>query len=79
MFTVYLLQSNKNRHYIGFTSNLSQRISQHNHKHHGTTYGIGEVWEVVASKEFSSKEEAMTFELYLKSLKNWRKAFEALK
>ncbi|MBI2416537.1 MAG: GIY-YIG nuclease family protein [Ignavibacteriales bacterium] len=39
MFIVYLLQSTKERHYIGFTSNLQQRLSQHNRKHHGSTYG----------------------------------------
>ena len=76
MYTAYLLQSNKNLHYIGFTSNFSQRVSQHNRKHHGTTYGIGEVWGVLVTKEFSLKQDAMRFEKYLKSLKNWRTAFK---
>ena len=78
MFTVYLLQSNKDRHYIGYTSNLEQRIAQHNRKHHGTTYGIEETWELLVFKEFLSKEAAMNFEKYLKSLKNWRKALMLL-
>jgi predicted GIY-YIG superfamily endonuclease len=78
LFYVYVLESNKNRHYIGFTSNLPQRLAQHNRKHKGTTYGIDETWRFIITKEFSCKQEAMKTETYLKSLKNYRKAIEYL-
>jgi len=72
-YYVYILISNKSRRYIGYTSNLEQRLSQHNRKHHGFT-GTDEVWQIEIVKECETKEEAMTLEKYLKSMKNARKA-----
>ena len=77
-FHVYVLESNKNRHYIGFTSNLPQRLSQHNRQHKGTTHGINEKWDCIISKQCCEKKEAMKLELHLKSFKNYRKAIEYL-
>ena len=76
-YFVYILQSNKNRHYIGYTSNLSQRIAQHNRKHTGFT-GTNEVWEVLYSVEFSNKKKAMEVEVKLKAIKDWKRALEYL-
>jgi putative endonuclease len=76
MYTVYLLQSNKSRHYIGYTSNLPQRIAQHNRKHRGYTYGLGETWRIIYFKSYDSKEHAQQVEKYLKSLKNFDKALD---
>jgi len=74
-YFVYILQSNKNRHYIGYTSNLSQRISQHNRNHRGFT-GTAEIWKVMCFAEFADKAEAMRNEKYLKSLKDYKLAEE---
>ncbi len=76
-YFVYILQSDKNRHYIGCTSNLEQRISQHNRKHKGFT-GTTETWSVLISYKTVDKNSAMKLEKYLKSLKNWLKAKEYL-
>ena len=73
LFYVYMLQSSRNRHYIGYTSNLSQRIAQHNRKHKGFT-GTSEIWEIKCYAEFANKIEAMAFEKKLKELKNFRLA-----
>jgi putative endonuclease len=77
-YFVYILQSDKNRHYIGYTSNLSQRLAQHNRKHKGFT-GTTEKWEVLLSFELPDKSSAMQTEKYLKSLKNYSKAIDYLK
>ncbi|MHB8581102.1 MAG: GIY-YIG nuclease family protein [Ignavibacteriaceae bacterium] len=76
-YFVYILQSNRNRRYIGYTSNLSQRLAQHNRKHKGFT-GTNEIWEVLLSIELLYKNSAMKLEKYLKSLKNSTKAIEYL-
>ena len=77
-YFVYILQSDNNRHYIGYTSNLKQRISQHNRKHKGFT-GTKEKWEILMSYELADKKSAMELEKYLKSLKNSEKAINYLK
>jgi putative endonuclease len=77
-YFVYILQSSKSRHYIGYTSNLTQRISQHNRKHKGFT-GTSEKWELLYSVELREKHKAMELEKYLKSLKDSLKAVEYLK
>ena len=76
-YFVYIIRSNKNRHYIGFTSKLAQRISQHNRKHKGFT-STTEKWEIVLSYELSEKQSAIKLEKYLKSLKNSASAIKYL-
>ena len=78
-YFVYILQSAKDRHYIGYTSNLSQRILQHNRKHKGFTSGKNETWDLLLSMEFSDKISAMKMEQYIKSFKNSQKAIDYLK
>jgi putative endonuclease len=78
-YFVYILQSDKDRHYIGYTSNLSQRILQHNRKHKGFTFGKNETWDLLLSMEFSDKISAMKMEQYIKSFKNSQKAIDYLK
>ncbi len=60
-YFVYILESNRHRHYIGFSSDLSHRIVQHNAKHRGFT-GTSEIWEIIIYKEVGSKEEAIQLE-----------------
>jgi len=74
-YYVYILKSNRNRHYIGSTSNLESRLYKHNHKHKGFT-GTSESWEILKFVSCNNKEEAQKLERYLKSLKNFRKALE---
>jgi putative endonuclease len=75
-YYVYILLSTFNRHYIGYSSNLAQRIAQHNRKHHGFTYSNDEKWELVCFIECNDKPSAMKLEKYLKSLKNPKLAIE---
>ena len=79
VYYVYILQSSKDRHYIGYTSNLPQRISQHNRKHNGFTGIENEVWEILLTMGFPDKHAAMKMEQKLKSFKNSQKAIEFLK
>ena len=66
MFYVYILQSKKdNSFYIGHTSNLKQRIVDHNNssnKYSKTKKPFILVWYCV----FNNKTKAIQFEKYLK-------------
>ena len=46
-FTVYILFSEiKNRYYIGFTSNIEDRLKRHNQKSKGFTRNVDD-WKLV--------------------------------
>jgi len=70
MFTVYALHSPAyNKIYIGYTSNLELRLTQHNStsdKGFTTKY---RPWVVIHTENFATKKEAMTREKQLKTAK----------
>ncbi len=69
-YIVYILFSNlKNRYYIGFTSNLEERVIRHNQKSKGFTGSVND-WEVVYTEGFLVKDEAHQRELQIKSWKS---------
>ena len=76
-FTVYLIQSEKDdSFYIGFTSNIEQRLSYHNlGKSRYTSRKMP--WRLVYTEEFSTRSEAVKRERFLKKQKN-RDFFEKL-
>ena len=67
-FTVYVLYSEKyEKIYIGYTSNLEQRLKSHNElgkKGYTIRY---RPWKVIHTEKFESKREAMIREKQLKS------------
>ena len=68
MFTVYVLYSEKyNKIYIGYTSNIEQRLLSHNElETKGFTLRY-RPWELIYSEVFSKKSEAMKREKQLKT------------
>ena len=69
-FIVYILFSKtKNRFYIGFTSDMQQRIMRHNQKSKGFTGNVND-WKIVYTEKYNSKEEAYTREQQIKSWKS---------
>ena len=67
MFAVYVLRSQSTgQYYTGFTSNLTQRLGQHNQGITKSTKNRGP-WEVVYKESYSSRAEATRREKYLKS------------
>jgi putative endonuclease len=78
VFFVYILFSqNKNRFYIGFTSNLEERIIRHNQKSKGFTGNTND-WKVVYTEKYDSKEVANKRELQIKSWKSRTKILELI-
>lgn len=70
MFTVYILFSEKTgRYYVGYTNDLTRRISEHNRvKGKFTDQGIP--WSLVYSENYNSKKEAIDRERFIKSRKS---------
>jgi putative endonuclease len=67
MCYVYVLQNETSgRLYKGFTSNLVQRIGQHNAGISKSTKNRG-AWRLVYQEEFATRGEAMQREKFLKS------------
>ena len=69
-FIVYILFSErKNRFYIGFTSNLEERLIRHNQKSKGFTGNVND-WKVVYTERYDTRELAYRRELQIKSWKS---------
>ena len=69
MFYTYILFSPRiDRFYIGCTSNLEERLIKHINKNKGFTNQADD-WEIVYSKAFSAKHEALNLE---KQIKSWK-------
>ena len=78
-FTVYILFSEiKNRYYIGFTSNIDDRLKRHNQKSKGFTGNVDD-WKLVYTENYPTKEEAIQRELKIKSWKSKIKIQELIK
>ncbi len=68
MYYVYVLVSKINKSkYIGSTSNLKQRISDHNEKQGGTYTKKYAPFDLVFYEAYLAKKDAMKQELFYKS------------
>ncbi|MEK7546645.1 MAG: GIY-YIG nuclease family protein [Patescibacteria group bacterium] len=67
MFYVYVLENGNNRSfYIGFTSNLKQRISDHLNGKGGRTTRLKSGWRLIYFEGYLSKRDALGREKFLK-------------
>ncbi|MCK7526733.1 MAG: GIY-YIG nuclease family protein [Ignavibacteriales bacterium] len=67
MYYVYVLWSNKlQKRYVGFTSDLTTRLSEHNFGKSPFTKS-GMPWKLLCKEEYSSESEARKREKFLKS------------
>ena len=67
-FYVYMLKTispQKAKTYIGYTKNLSNRLSMHN-SNKGAKSTKGYKWKIIYKKKFSTKSKAMSYEYKLK-------------
>src|SRR5512136_979707 len=65
---VYILRSDTapDRHYVGITSDPDRRLEWHNHGPSGHTVRH-RPWSLVVVLEFSTEQQAVRFEKYLKT------------
>ena len=73
-FYVYMLISRGNKpvSYVGYTSNLKNRIKLHN-SGKGAKFTRGRKWTLIYKEKFRTKNEAISREYYIKNNKQLRK------
>ena len=68
MFYTYVLYSQEyNKTYVGYTSNLEDRLLAHNHPHNNGWTKSFIPWKILFYETFDTKQEAMKREKELKS------------
>lgn len=65
-YYVYFLVNSKNKHYIGCTNNLKDRLHRHNLKQIEATKN-DVPWKIKSCFVFDNKNKAFEFERYLKT------------
>ena len=77
MYYVYIIQSEEDgSFYIGYSSDVANRLEQHNNSKRGYTSNK-QPWKVVYTEKYKTKTEAIKREYFLKRQKN-RKFYEQL-
>ncbi|MGC1391257.1 MAG: GIY-YIG nuclease family protein [Bacteroidales bacterium] len=70
MYSVYIIYSDKiDKYYIGYSSNVQERILKHNRNSKGFS-NTGKPWILVYEEVFDNKKDAMERETQLKKWKN---------
>ena len=67
-YFVYLIKTTsqlKKKTYVGYTNNLKKRLKLHN-SNKGAKSTKGYKWKIIFKKKFLKKNEAMSYEYYLK-------------
>ena len=72
-FYVYMLLSKGDKpvSYVGYTSNLKNRISLHN-TGKGAKFTRGRKWKLIYKEKFTSKNKAILREYYIKKNRKFR-------
>jgi len=68
MAYVYILKSEKEKYYIGSTTDIERRMEQHKGGHTPSTHRMGKL-ELVFSQKFETLENARNIESRLKKFK----------
>jgi putative endonuclease len=76
MFYVYIIYSKSfGKKYIGQTGNIETRLNQHNTNYFKSYTNNRGPWQLIYSKEFATRQEALKHEKYLKTGvgRDWKK------
>jgi putative endonuclease len=69
MYKIYILYSHKiDKYYIGYSSDVDQRLRKHNNASRGFT-NTDRPWILVYTEEYETKQEAAARE---RQIKNWK-------
>lgn len=72
MYHVYVLEEETSKKkYIGFTTNLEQRLADHN-RHKNISTAHGDQWKCIYYESYLDKMDALGREKFLKSGSGWR-------
>jgi len=71
MHHVYIIENKDGNWYIGYSTNLRQRIADHN-RHKNVSTARGENWQLIYCESYIEKMDALGREKFLKSGAGWR-------
>tara|TARA_Y100000310_G_C20657684_1_gene802853 strand:+ start:1077 stop:1343 length:267 start_codon:yes stop_codon:yes gene_type:complete len=71
MHYVYVIENEFGNWYIGYTTNLWRRISEHN-SHKNVSTAKSEKWKIIYSEAYVEKMDAIGREKFLKSGSGWK-------
>ncbi|MBU0660938.1 GIY-YIG nuclease family protein [Patescibacteria group bacterium] len=73
MYIIYFLESiqDNTRHYIGYTTNLTQRIKTHNNGSVSSTKRY-RPWKIIYAEAYIHQQDARGREKFLKSGSGWK-------
>lgn len=77
-YFVYIIGNNRNRYYVGITTDTVRRVREHNNGGAKSTRAFGP-WKLIYSEEFESRSEACKREWNLKNSKGRKEKFEIIK
>jgi len=66
MYHVYIIENETGNWYIGYTTNLRRRISEHNN-HKNVSTSKSKKWRLIYCETYSNKMDALGREKFLKS------------
>jgi len=79
-YFVYVISSVKNSKfttYVGHTNNLKKRLNLHN-KGKGAKFTRGRHWKVIYKEKYTTKNEAMSREYYIKKNRKFRNSIKKM-
>ena len=79
-YFVYVISSVKNSKittYVGHTNNLKKRLNLHN-KGKGAKFTRGRRWKVIYKEKYTTKNEAMSREYYIKKNRKFRNSIKKM-
>jgi len=71
MYHVYIIENEMGNWYIGYTTNLRRRISDHN-RHKNVSTAKAKKWKLIYCETYVNKMDALGREKFLKSGAGWR-------
>ena len=79
-YFVYVISTVKNSKYttyVGHTNNLKKRLYLHN-KGRGAKFTRGRHWKVIYKEKYTTKNEAMSREYYIKKNRKFRNSIKKM-
>ena len=79
-YYVYVIAARKNLKlttYVGYTNNLKKRLNLHN-KGKGAKFTRGRYWKIIYVEKYSTKNEAISREYYIKKNREFRNSIKKL-
>ena len=79
-YYVYVIAARKNLKlttYVGYTNNLKKRLKLHN-KGKGAKFTRGRYWKIIYVEKYSTKNEAISREYYIKGNRKFRNLIKDL-